>query len=124
MLNYSTKNRFRQKRFSIFLSIFNLTGNEKILDVGGVEETWLGTGLEKNVTLLNIKFSGKLNPVFKYIEADACNMEIIKSKEYDIAFSNSVIEHVGNFNRQYCLQEKLKEWLKNIGCKLHISISQ
>jgi len=104
---------FRKKRFNLFINYLNVNKNDKILDVGGVESTWLGTGFEKNVTLLNIKFSSQRNPIFSYIESDACNMFFLKDNAYDIIYSNSVIEHLGSIDKQ---REFAKE-VKRVGKK-------
>lgn len=96
----SISSKLRKKRFEKFISLLNVSPKDRILDVGGYERIWEGSGLEENVTLLNLSFPDKKNPKFKYIEGDACNMNMIADKSFDIAFSNSVIEHVGNFNKQ------------------------
>ena len=92
----STSYQMRQKRFQLFLETLSISANDKILDVGGTEHTWIGTGFEKNVTLLNRDaISPNANPIFTHIQGDACDMRQIADKSFDVAFSNSVIEHVG-----------------------------
>jgi len=103
----------RKKRFQWFLEKLQVSQNDKILDVGGTENTWLGTGYEKNVTLLNISFKTERNPDFNYIVGDACNMQNIADKQFDVVFSNSVIEHVGKGKEQ---SEFAKE-VKRVGKK-------
>ena len=95
----SVSAKFREKRFALFVKTLSVKSSDRILDVGGAESTWINSGLEDGVTLLNIRFE-KRNPMFSYICADACNMHMIKDNEFDVIFSNSVIEHVGNFERQ------------------------
>lgn len=92
----------RKKRFNLFLKLLDVTQNKTILDVGGSNQMWLGTGLERNVTLLNLTSpkSGDINQGFKCIHGDALNMHMIEKNEFDIVFSNSVIEHVGSFENQ------------------------
>jgi hypothetical protein len=90
----SESSRLRAQRFGKFLKCLGVTERDRILDVGGAEATWLGSGLERNVTLLNLSFSRKM-PVFHYIEADACDMSMLDDRSFDVIFSNSVIEHVG-----------------------------
>lgn len=97
-VNNSLSAKLRKKRFELFLSTFKPNNITKIIDIGGTEIIWQGTGLEENVTVLNINF-GEKDSRFKYVTADACNTGL-KEQEFDIAFSNSVIEHVGNFERQ------------------------
>lgn len=90
---------YRNKRFQDFIGIFAVKGGERIIDLGGAEDTWRGSGLEANVTLVNINFSIK-DSLFRYIEADACQLDSIEDNSFDIVFSNSVIEHLGRRRRQ------------------------
>jgi hypothetical protein len=92
--------KLRKKRFENFVRILNISKADRIIDIGGYEQIWEGSGLEKQVTLLNLKFPEKKNSKFNNVEGDACNMKMIADKSFDVAFSNSVIEHVGNFQRQ------------------------
>lgn len=84
------------------MSLLNITANQRILDVGGTADTWTGTGLEKNVTLLNLQSPNHetLKRGFQYIQGDACDMHMIADQSYDVVFSNSVIEHVGDLEKQ------------------------
>ena len=95
----STSFRLRKERFNNFIKILEIKRNNTILDVGGVEITWLGSGFE-NVTLLNLTFDNE-NKVsnFRHVLGDGCNMDMFNDKSFDIIYSNSVIEHVGK-NKQ------------------------
>ena len=44
--------QFRRKRFDSFIRALNVTKTDRIIDIGGYEQIWEGTGLEENVTLL------------------------------------------------------------------------
>ena len=98
----------RQKRFNYFLESLNVKQAKRILDVGGTEAIWMGTGLGKIVTLFNINFAQNRQKDFKYIVGDACNMEMFEENEFDIVFSNSVIEHVGDFERQKLFAKEIQ----------------
>jgi ubiquinone/menaquinone biosynthesis C-methylase UbiE len=91
--------KFRKQRFEIFLNVLRVKTSDKILDIGGTEAIWIDSGLEKQVTLLNIQMIQTKNDKFKYVVGDACDLKFADG-EYDIVYSNSVIEHVGNFARQ------------------------
>jgi len=71
-VNNSLSAKLRKKRFVLFLKTFNPDIKTKIIYIGGTEIIWQGTGLEKNVTILNINF-GEKDSRFKYVTADACN---------------------------------------------------
>jgi len=91
---------FREKRFKLFLSTFDIHNETTILDIGGYPYFWEGSGLEKNVTLLNIQpLPGHIKSM-KWIKANALEMDMVGDRQFDIAFSNSVIEHVGDFSQQ------------------------
>jgi hypothetical protein len=91
---------FRVKRFQLFLERLQVKSTDRILDVGGRAETWEGTGLEGSVTLLNVEHSENRREPFRRITADACEMSALPDRSFDVVFSNSVIEHVGDFDRQ------------------------
>ncbi|MBN4006555.1 methyltransferase domain-containing protein [Nostoc sp. LPT] len=109
-LTDSWASRLRKKRFSLFTSILDsLPSDIKILDVGGTVSFWENLGFlnEENkdveITLLNIKFTetSSTHPQINQVVGDATNMVNFQSDEFDIVFSNSVIEHVGDYDEQY-----------------------
>lgn len=104
---------FRKKRFQEFLEVLEVGADDSILDVGGLATTWEGTGLEQNVTILNLGLSENCPKPFRWIEADACAMDMIDDQCFDIVFSNSVIEHVGGLTRQ----RKLAKEIRRVGKK-------
>ena len=63
----SQASKLRNKRFSIFLKILNVDHNTRILDVGGGINTWLGSGFEKNVTILNIDIDYNTSQGVKFV---------------------------------------------------------
>lgn len=111
--NNNPLNKFRSHRLQLFLELFDPDKNCKILDVGGSSETWLDTGLIKNVTLLNLTTPKKrdLKLGFQCMKANALKMDLIEDQSYDIAFSNSVIEHVGDFS----IQKRFADEIKRVG---------
>jgi hypothetical protein len=95
----SLSSRFRRRRFLWFRQTLRVDPRDRILDVGGSEGTWIGTGLESQVTILNVRLGARVAP-FAYLEADACDLDTIANGAYDVVYSNSVIEHVGDLARQ------------------------
>ncbi len=103
----SLSSRFRRRRFELFKKLLSVQNGETILDVGGTEATWLNTGMEENVTLLNIRFDPKPK-LIKFVEFSACDMRVIRGKAYNIVYSNSVIEHVGTLDAQRAFANEVR----------------
>ncbi len=85
----------------------------KILDLGGQPEIWDNVGFVLNITCVNLpgvaKSTYKTHHNIQYIEGDACSMPHFNRGDFDIVFSNSVIEHVGDLeNRRKFSEEVLR----------------
>jgi 2-polyprenyl-3-methyl-5-hydroxy-6-metoxy-1,4-benzoquinol methylase len=100
----------RKKRFSLFTSILDsIPSPIKILDVGGTVSFWENLGFlneeikDVEITLLNVEFNetSLTHLKIKQVVGNATKMVNFQSNEFDIVFSNSVIEHVGDYNEQY-----------------------
>jgi hypothetical protein len=101
----SSTNRFRTARFKQFWTTVETVLREKgrcsILDIGGTVEYWKAQSAalpaSVTVTIANISQQDEAcgTTGFKSIVADACSMPEVGDNEFDIAHSNSVIEHVG-----------------------------
>ena len=81
----------------------NLSRPLKILDIGGTYRYW--EDLEYNIddiaiTLLNLEKEEVHAANISSVKGDAVNLSVYKDKEFDIVFSNSVIEHLHNFENQ------------------------
>lgn len=92
---FKIANHFRNKRFNRFKNIFELTGKEKILDVGGTYHFWESLKEFKNITILNL-IEEKSDNRIKSIKYDGTVFPF-EDQEFDLVFSNSTIEHVGDF---------------------------
>lgn len=108
----TVNNKFRQVRFQNFLERLQVTAQDKILDVGGYQHFWEGSNLEKNVTILNIELPQQLPPPFTWVQGDACAMTMFQDQQFDIVFSNSVIEHVGDMARQQLFAQEVQRVAK------------
>jgi hypothetical protein len=91
--------QYRRKRFAFFRSLLSrLPHPVSILDIGGTESYWnvMGVGAEDgiHITLLNLTASDVKGPHLTSIAGDARRLEM-EDNCFDVAFSNSVIEHVG-----------------------------
>ncbi len=115
----SLANKLRRKRFTLFLNLIkDIPKPVRIIDVGGTELFWEQMGFSGNpdseITLLNLKSEPVKNPNIKSISGDARDMSQFAENEFDIAFSNSVIEHVGDFNDQNKMAAEMKRIARGI----------
>lgn len=97
--------KFRKRRYEKFLSFLTRTENQEnrsVLDVGGTERFWdmMGTLDTLEVTLLNISRIHVTKPKFQSVIGDARDMSQFADGAFDVVFSNSVIEHVGDISDQ------------------------
>ncbi len=94
----------------------------RLLDVGGYPWGWLNYAPEvKSIDCLNVHpvnwdSSRAPNHGISMFQGDACKMSEIFNEEYDIVFSNSVIEHVGSWNRQQAFAQEVRR----VGKKLWV----
>lgn len=112
--------RLRAKRVTPLLnmieSIHRSNGSVSIIDIGGTEQYW---GIvssqylsERHVDITIVNLPGKVmsedHAPFRFVEADACNLSQFDDKAFDIAHSNSVVEHVGDWDRMVSFSKELK----------------
>ena len=75
-----------------------------VLDVGGKINFWENRGIAGNtnfeITLINIEKEKSQYSNMKTLMGDATNLSQFANKSFDIVHSNSVIEHLYNFNNQ------------------------
>jgi hypothetical protein len=92
-------------------------GKCSILDIGGTFDFWRTWETEiawdvVSITCVNRDPShyshGSDGAPIRMVEADACNLTDIEDEEFDIAFSNSVIEHVGAWSRMEAMAREVQ----------------
>jgi hypothetical protein len=104
----SLGSRLRAKRagpiMELIDSAYRRRGQCRVLDLGGTLNYWniLPEGFLRDrkvrITLLNVKavpVDGEAAEIFESVAGDACDMRQYGDGEFDLAHSNSVIEHVG-----------------------------
>ena len=101
----SLATRMRRRRFELFLSLLRkLHGHLEILDIGGTQQFWdlmLGDdATDFRVTLLNIEHQKVSSSRFVSTAGDARSIPQFAAASFDVVFSNSVIEHVGDYEAQ------------------------
>jgi len=83
----------------------------KILDVGGTELFWerMGFADDENyqITILNLSKTERHHSNISLVVGDARDMSEFEGEAFDVAFSNSVIEHVGGPAEQRQMAEEV-----------------
>jgi len=88
---------FRTRRMGAFAKKFRLTERTNVLDVGGSPAIWSYLPFTPQVTFVNLNrdvLAGVRGAV-----ADGCRLPF-RDGGFDLVFSNSVIEHVGDWDAQ------------------------
>lgn len=103
--DYSFTTKLRRKRFALFkLLIKTLPLPLKIIDIGGTQEFWETMNFceeEVEIWLFNINKINITKPNFRCVVGDARNLnQLFRDKEFDVVFSNSLIEHIVNYDEQ------------------------
>ena len=104
---------WRRRRFAVFLRLATPRPSDLILDVGGTPWFWSSSSASvKQIDVLNIAAQdvgeiGGARFLLRSLVGDGCRLEM-GDKSYDIAFSNSVIEHVGSWERQQQFAKEIR----------------
>ena len=101
----SLASRYRANRFRLFREMLrDVRGQVRILDAGGTAGMWQAHCAELpeqvHITLLNREFQERPHvPYISYVEGDVREMGMFSDREFDVCFSNSLIEHVEERDR-------------------------
>ncbi|HWZ41882.1 MAG TPA: methyltransferase domain-containing protein [Candidatus Saccharimonadales bacterium] len=104
---------FRRQRFKNFNSDYQ--NCQTILDVGGEPQMWSIIGRSEGVTLINIRVPQE-TAGFKFVEGSGCDMPFA-DQSFDLAFSNSAIEHVGSEENQFKFAREMMRVGKKVFCQ-------
>jgi Methyltransferase domain len=85
---------FRSRRMRTFQRMLGITDDTRIIDVGGTPFNWNLIDQTPRVTLLNLDVEEKTVRRFCFKRGDARAIPF-PDNFFDVAYSNSVIEHVG-----------------------------
>lgn len=104
--------KLRKRRFGFFQSLLaQLDRPLHLLDIGGTENYWKTMGLRPEdqvfVTLLNVSPETVSLP---YLSSQVGDARKIKAADqsFDVVFSNSVIEHVGDYQEQAKMADEVR----------------
>ena len=107
---FSIKNRGR--RMQQFAAKMNIKEGMSVIDLGGQPQIWDAVPVNLDVTILNLPgiASGECKSAHSihYIEGDACDAKELQARSFDTVFSNSVIEHVGDEEKQAAFASEVR----------------
>jgi SAM-dependent methyltransferase len=105
---------FRRKRLQMFYQMFEVKPSTKVLDVGGGATFWLLAEADgfpcPDVTIVNLDpppADVDLPSHIHWVVADGTQLPF-DDGTFDIAFSNSVIEHVGDHEAQVQFADQIR----------------
>ena len=115
-------NRMRNCRFKLLKDhLKRYNGNPvKILDVGGTQSFWENRGYadkpEVEITLLNIYHEPSDYGNIKSTVGTGADLSRFKDREFDLAFSNSVIEHLESWEDKVSMAREIRR----VGKSYHV----
>lgn len=114
------QDKMRRARMRQFFEMLNPAPGTRILDLGGTPHIWqTATDIPLEITIANLPGinapgSKTFGPhTFHFIDADATNMATFDDNAFDIVFSNSVIEHVGDRDKISAFSQEVRRLAPN-----------
>jgi hypothetical protein len=109
---------FRRRRMRAFAREFEPTATTRILDVGGTPFNWTLLDTPASLTLLNLEAlpaSTQLPANMTALVGSGTQLDFADGS-FDVVFSNSVIEHVGDLAAQRLFARELRR----VGCGIWV----
>jgi hypothetical protein len=108
----SLSNRLRNRRFQRFAALVDGVARPvRILDIGGEAEFWRQRGWDRRddveIVLFNLGTETVDRPNFHSVAGDATRLPF-EDQSFDIAFSNSTIEHLFTFEQQRAMAREVR----------------
>lgn len=104
--------RTRRKRMQEFVDLMGLRQGMSVLDLGGQPMIWDSVAPRLDITILNLPGVADRHTIshhaIRYVEGDACDVTGFVERQFDIVFSNSVIEHVGPSEKQRAFAREVR----------------
>ncbi|HZT22052.1 MAG TPA: methyltransferase domain-containing protein [Verrucomicrobiae bacterium] len=110
---------WRRRRFALFVRLLSPQITQSLLDVGGAPEFWTEHPvILGRIDTLNVfpieRGGGDFSEYhIRTFVGDGCALPFA-DQSYDIAFSNSVIEHVGSWERQQAFAREIRRVGKSL----------
>lgn len=107
----------RKRRMRLFVQRMSPVAGMKVLDLGGQPAIWDDVAPCLNITCLNLPGVADQNyeshHKINYVIGDACNLIEWQFGDFDIVFSNSVLEHVGDVVKQDAFAREVRRLSDN-----------
>ena len=104
---------WRVKRLRLFADKIGPKKTDKLLDIGGYPATWTSqppmVGSIDSLNIHPVSWDPSQAPAhnIRILMGDGCDLQM-QNGSYDVAFSNSVIEHVGAWERQVAFANEVR----------------
>jgi hypothetical protein len=111
--------KFRKRRMEKFYRMLRPGGETRVLDIGGAPNTWMAESsyeLAFPITMVNLQYPNPdsfANARFTPVQGDAVDLPFPDGC-FDIAFSNSVIEHMTTWERQQAFASEARRVAKGL----------
>jgi hypothetical protein len=90
-----------------FVKMFGVDETTNIVDVGGYEFNWSLIPQSPKVTFVNLEDEEWEKGRFRKVKGDGRHLQLA-DRSFDIAYSNSVIEHVGSWDDQMAFAGEIR----------------
>lgn len=109
----SLSNTLRDRRFRLFDRLTApLSRPLHIIDIGGTTSFWERRGWaghrDVRITLVNLAKQARRYPNIDSVVGDARDLHEFDDKSFDVAFSNSVIEHLSSFDNERLMANEVQ----------------
>src|ERR687891_433295 len=93
----SLAERLRQRRWAILLRHIPNLRDLRVVDLGGTAHWWdKAPVVPRHVTVVNLDGADLGSPIVRAVVGNALQAnELLEGEEFDLVFSNSLIEHLG-----------------------------
>lgn len=99
---------FRPRRMRQLVDYFGITHQTSILDAGGTPLNWSFINERPNLTLINVRGKDWTDGKTRMIVYDGLKFPF-PPNSFDLCYSNSVIEHVGDQNRMALFAQQIRQ---------------
>jgi hypothetical protein len=111
--NASLAAKLRIRRFTFFKELLQAVPRPiRILDIGGTQVFWEVMDFTDepgiHIVILGLAVPQTTYENFTGVAGDATNLTQFADNEFDVVFSNSVIEHVGDYDKQSQMAQEVR----------------